>query len=58
MDLLVHMEPRRSLLDKIGIEMEIKEPLGTDVDVLNEGGIHPRLEPTILPEARPPDSLG
>jgi hypothetical protein len=52
-DLLVRMEPGRSLLDLIGFEQSVSDLLGRKVDVVTEGGIHPELEPTILREARP-----
>ena len=52
-DLLVRMDPERSLLDLIGFEQAVGALLGGKVDVVEEGGIHPMLEPTILREARP-----
>lgn len=52
-DLLVRMEPGRSLLDVIGFEQSVSDLLGRKVDVVTEGGIHPELEPAILQEARP-----
>ncbi len=50
-DLLVEMDDSRSLLDLVGFEQEIEDELNTRVDVVVEGGIHPRLQPAILREA-------
>jgi predicted nucleotidyltransferase len=52
-DLLVEMDPGRSLLDLIGFEQELQDHLGLDVDIVVEGGIHPMLKRTILAEAKP-----
>ena len=51
-DLLVKVEPGRSLLDLIGFERAVSDLLGHSVDVLTERGIHPLLKSTILNEAR------
>ena len=51
-DLLVALESRRSLLDLIGFEQSMQDLLGGSVDVVEEGGLHPLLEPTMLREAR------
>jgi uncharacterized protein len=50
-DFLVDMEKGRSLLDLAGLELDLKELLGTDVDVVVEGGLSPYLEKRILAEA-------
>jgi len=52
-DLLVDMEPDRSLLDLGGFQVEVQELLGCKVDVLTEGGIYWLLKRRILKEARP-----
>ena len=52
-DLLVDLEPRRSLLDQVGLKQEIEELLGRRVDIVVEGGISPYLEERILSEAVP-----
>jgi predicted nucleotidyltransferase len=52
-DLLVNAEPGRSMLDVIGLWLDLEELLGCKVDLITEGGIHPRLRETILSEARP-----
>jgi predicted nucleotidyltransferase len=52
LDLLVKMKPGTTLLDVIGFEQILEDELGIPVDVIEEGGIHPLLERTILAEAR------
>jgi predicted nucleotidyltransferase len=52
-DLLVDLEPERSLLDQVGLKLEIEELLGRPVEVVVEGGISPYLEKHILAEAVP-----
>lgn len=53
LDLLVEMEPGRSLLDLIAIEQELERSLGVNVDVLTPGSISPYLRDEILREAVP-----
>ncbi len=50
-DLLVEVEPGRSLLDVIGLEQELGELLGRRVEVLTVGGLSPYLQQRILAEA-------
>lgn len=50
-DLLVEVEPGRSLLDVIGLEQELAELLGRRVEVLTVGGLSPYLQQRILAEA-------
>jgi predicted nucleotidyltransferase len=50
-DLLVEVEPGRSLLDIIGLEQELEQLLGRRVEVLTVGGLSPYLEQRILAEA-------
>ncbi len=52
-DLLVDLEPGRSLLDHVGLWQDLEDLLGRRVDVVVEGGISPHLEQRILAEARP-----
>ncbi len=52
-DLLVDIEPGRSLLDLIGFCQDLEEALGRKVDVVSEGGLSPHLRDRILREARP-----
>jgi hypothetical protein len=52
-DLLVEMEPGRSLLDLVGLWQDLEDLLGTDVDVLSDGGVSPHLHERIYAEAVP-----
>ena len=52
-DLLVDLEPGRSLLDHVGLWQDLEELLGRRVDVVVEGGLSPYLEEWILAEAVP-----
>ena len=50
-DVLVHLEPGRSLLDIVAIKQELEDLLGRKVDVLTEASISPYLRERILLEA-------
>jgi predicted nucleotidyltransferase len=50
-DLLVEMEPGRSLLDFVGLWQDLEELLGTTVDLLSDGGLSPHLRERIYAEA-------
>jgi hypothetical protein len=52
-DLLVDIESGRSLLDVIGLWLDLQELLGRKVDLLTEGGVNRHLRARILAEARP-----
>jgi predicted nucleotidyltransferase len=52
-DLLVEAEAGRSMLDVIGLWLDLQGLLGRKVDLLTEGGISPHLRDRILAEARP-----
>jgi uncharacterized protein len=52
-DVLVNLQPGRSLLDQVGLQQDLEELLGCPVDVVVEGGISPYLEERILAEAVP-----
>jgi uncharacterized protein len=52
-DLLVDMEPTRSLLDIAGLELDLEEALGRPVDVVTPGGVKPRIRERVLGEAVP-----
>ncbi len=52
-DVLVDMEPGRSLLDLVGLEQDLCDLFGRRVDVVTEGGISPYLRQRILGEAVP-----
>ena len=51
LDLLVDMEPERSLLDLGGLLMDLQELLGCRVDVVTEKGLRGRIRERVLREA-------
>ena len=53
LDLLVELEPERSLLDHAALIHELEELLGRRVDVVTENGIYWLLRRRILKEAKP-----
>jgi predicted nucleotidyltransferase len=50
-DLLVDVEPGRSLLDVIGFEQDLGQLLERRIEVLTDGGLSPYLQQRILEEA-------
>jgi len=52
-DLLVDMEPGRSLLDLVGLCQELEDLLCLPVEVLSEAGVSPHLHDRIYAEAVP-----
>ena len=52
-DVLVDMEPGRSLLDMGGLLMDLQDVLGCPVDVVTERGLRPRIRDRVLKEAVP-----
>lgn len=52
-DLLVDLDPGRSLLDLGGLLMALRDLLPFPVDLVTEQGLRPRLRQTILSEAVP-----
>jgi len=53
LDLLVDMEPGRSLLNMGGLLMDLRELLSCPVDVVTERGLRPRLRERVLRDALP-----
>ena len=53
LDLLVELEPRRTLLDVIRLKRALESLVGSDVDVITEGSLSPYLRDRALAEARP-----
>jgi uncharacterized protein len=51
LDLLIDVEPGRTLLDVIALEQDLEQLLGMRVEVLTEGGLSPYLRQRILAEA-------
>jgi hypothetical protein len=52
-DLLVDMDPGRSLLDQVRLRRELSQLLGVEVDVVTSGGLLERDKVTIFTEAVP-----
>ena len=52
-DLLVKFEGDKSLLDLVGLKIELEELLGRKVDVLTYDSLHPLLRDRILSEQEP-----
>jgi hypothetical protein len=50
-DILVEVEPGRSLLDVIALEQDLEVLLGRPVDVQTDAGLSPYLQQRILAEA-------
>ncbi|GLV48963.1 nucleotidyltransferase [Thermus sp. LT1-2-5] len=53
LDLLVTLEPGRTLLDLGGLQYELESLLGCRVDVVTEGGLKARIRERVLKEAVP-----
>lgn len=52
-DLLVEMEPGRSIFDLIALEQDLAELLGRPVQVVSAAGLKPRVMERVLSEAVP-----
>ena len=52
-DLLVTLEPGRSLMDLIAIKQDTEDVLGRHVDVVTEASLSPYLRKQVLAEATP-----
>jgi predicted nucleotidyltransferase len=52
-DLLVEFEAGRSLLDLIGLELDLRDLLGSHVDVATVASLKDRIRPRVLTEAVP-----
>jgi len=52
-DLLVGMEPGRSLLDHVALLLDLQELLGCKVDVVSDRGLKARIRKRVLREAIP-----
>ena len=53
LDLLVTMDPGRSLLDLIAIQQDLEDLLHCKVDVVTENGLSPYIRDRVLAEALP-----
>ena len=52
-DLLIDLEPERSLLDVGGLAMDLQQLLNHNVDVITEAGLRPRIRADVLKDDRP-----
>jgi len=52
-DILVSLEPDRSLLDLAALALDLEKALGREVDVVSDRGIKPRICERVLSEAVP-----
>ncbi|MGH9939768.1 MAG: nucleotidyltransferase family protein [Blastocatellia bacterium] len=50
-DLLVRLEPERSLLDLVAIKQDLEDLLGCEVDVVTEASLSPYIRDSVLKEA-------
>ena len=50
-DVLVDLEPDRSLLDHIALKQDLEDLLGQDVDVVTENALHWYIRDRVLKEA-------
>jgi len=53
LDLLVELEPDRTLLDLIAFRQDLEDALGCRVDVVTESALSPYLRDEVLAQARP-----
>jgi predicted nucleotidyltransferase len=53
LDFLVEFEPGRSLLDLVGLQLELAEVLGQETDVVTYRSLHPRIRDRVLSEQVP-----
>lgn len=51
-DLLVKFKKDKTLLDLVGLQLELEDKLGIDVDVISYGGINPLIKDIILKEQK------
>jgi len=52
LDLLMRLEPNRSLLDLVGMKLALEDLLGVRVDVVTEQALSPYMRAAILAEAK------
>ena len=52
-DILVELEPGRSLLDHAALMLDLSDLLGCKVDVVTDRGMRPRIRDRVLREAVP-----
>lgn len=52
-DFLVEFDQRRSLLDQVGLKLDLEDLLDREVDVVTDKSLHPLMRKQVLAEARP-----
>ena len=57
LDLLVAMEPGRTLLDVAGLLVDLQDLLGCSVDIITEGGLRGEFRDRVLAEAVPIEEM-
>ncbi len=50
-DILITLEPERSLLDLIALKLDLEDLLGCKVDVVTEASVSPYIRPQVLRDA-------
>ena len=50
-DILITLEPERSLLDLIALKQDLEDLLGCKVDVVTEAAVSPYIRPQVLRDA-------
>ncbi len=53
LDLIIHLEPGRHLLDLVAIKQDLEDLLGRPVHVMTEAAISPYIRDEILRDATP-----
>lgn len=53
LDLLVELDPDRSLLDRIALIQDLEDILGISVDVVTVKALHPAIREKVLEQAHP-----
>lgn len=52
-DILIELEPGRSLMDHAALILELEKVLGCKVDIVTERGLRPRIRDRVLRDAVP-----
>jgi len=51
LDVLVELEPGRSLVDRIALKQDLEDLLGREIDVVTEKSLHPQIRENVRQEA-------
>ena len=51
LDVLVELEPGRSLVDRIALKQDLEDLLGREIDVVTEQSLHPKIRENVRQEA-------